>query len=294
MKNLAMLRPARYCRHGFDVADLVRWLGCLLMQTALLATLLVAPGCSTEERKPPVAQPPPTYVGPDYLRGTIGSLASISPADAEPIIVSKYGLVVLPPGSGTGSREVPSYISEYMVNYVGKQGVGNSRYQALPNVSPRRWLENMDTAVVEVMGLVPAGATPGTRFDVLVNALPQTQTTSLAGGTLWTTDLSIGQPRDAVRLFDSWGKAYGPIYTNPFDEKTPQQEQLDYLRKGVIVAGGQVTRRRRIRLVLNQASWFRSRAIADRINERFPVDATEKIKTANAQTDVMIELAIPE
>ena len=49
----------------------------------------------------------------------------------------------------------------------------------------------MDTAVVVVEGLIPPGATEGTRFDLRVFAHPMTSTTSLEGGRLYTTCLCL-------------------------------------------------------------------------------------------------------
>ena len=51
---------------------------------------------------------------------------------------------------------------------------------------------------------------------------------------------------------------------------------------------------RKLELVLNQPSWQRSRAIADRINERFPKGPEDRFDTAVPVTDVLIRLNIPD
>lgn len=268
-----------------------------------LGCLLVLPACGKKKvvEQAPATPPPPTYTGPEYLRNTVGSLARLRAGDGEPLLVSGYGIVVFPPGTGTGSSEVPAYLREKLVNEMRKRGIGSARLRAqypelrpFLSMSPAEFLASRDTAVVEVHGLIPPGAVAGTPFDVRVRALAQTQTTSLAGGTLWTTELAIDGANPAMRFSRPLAEANGPIYLNPFDDRTDAQDSQEQLRSGVVIAGGSVTQPRRLDLVLNQPSWIRSRAIADRINERFGAAPKERIQTANAQTDLLIKLAVPE
>ncbi|MFW6059751.1 MAG: flagellar basal body P-ring protein FlgI [Phycisphaeraceae bacterium] len=272
--------------------------------TAFAAAALIAavPGCKTPTEEPSAGPPPVTYTGPDFLRGTVASLCQIR--RFEPQLVSGYGVVVLPRGSGTGSSEVPAAIREQMIQYAQRMGIGSpqaaqgmpERYKPFMHMSPEEFFQSEDTALVAVEGLVPPGAVPGTRFDVLVSALPQTQTTSLAGGALWTTELSVTGTRPGLRSF-TVAEARGPIYLDPFEADSAADEQADDEafgnRQAVVITGGRATRRRTIELILNQPSWTRSQEIADRINERFPPEPEEKLQTAKAITESLIQVRVP-
>lgn len=257
-------------------------------------------GCGEKKvERAPAAPPPPTYTGPEYLRNTVGSLARLREGDGEPLLVSNYGIVVFPPGTGTGSSEVPAYLRERMINVLRLRGIGSPKLAAQQphlapflNMTPAEFLASRDTAVVEVQGLIPPGAVRGTPFDVVVSALPQTQTTSLAGGVLWTTELSVDGANPSLAFSRPLAEAFGPVYMNPFDEHH-EGEADEQMRAGVVIAGGSATKPRRLDLVLNQPSWVRSRAIADRINERFSAAPGERIQTARAETDLLIHLAVP-
>ena len=271
------------------------------LRTALVAVMLgllaAAPGCSEPEVQKAQSGPAPVaYTGPDHFRGTVKSLCRLR--NYEPMLVSGYGVVV---GlDNTGSSEVPSYLRQHMVNYLSKMGVGSARFDGVfKHMSPTELLQRKDTALVAVYGLIPPGAVPGTGFDVLVEALPQTQTTSLAGGRLMSTDLSIGGASKSLQYTRTRARARGPIYVSPFDSTAQTNADSEgeaaqsNKRRALVVTGGVTTRRRRIELILNQPSWLRSSAIADRINERFAAASDEKIQTASAQTDRVIRLKVP-
>ncbi len=266
-----------------------------------LAVLLGPTGCAAPTRKPVNAPPPVTYTGPDFLRGTVTSLCRIR--QYEPQLVSGYGLVV---GlDGTGSSEIPAFLRQHMINALRQRGVGSPRmrqrmpeqYKRFMRMSPEELLMRKDTAIVAVYALVPPGAVEGTSFDVLVQALPDTQTTSLAGGLLWTTKLQIDGTDPSLPFSHEVADAYGPIYLDPHTTENtldPSATKFDKLETtAVVVAGGHTLRRRRIELILNQPSWTQSRNIADRINSRFRAEPDERIETAKAQTDQLIRLNIP-
>ncbi len=256
--------------------------GSSLLAAALLAVTLWTYGCAAKE-EPRAATPPPRpiFSGPQYLHGTIGSITRVN--GAEPELVSNYGLVAGLPG--TGSADVPPYLRQRFINDARRQGVRN----------PTQWLTRDDTALVRVRGLVPPGAVKGQTFDLLVEALPQTQTTSLAGGRLWTTDLAVGgaNPQGLDRHPVAFGK--GPIYVNPMiqsDQESigPKQHLL-----AVVLAGGVVTVDRKLELVLTNASWDMARIVADRINERFGHErASEFFNTAVPKNYQIIQINVPE
>ncbi|MEX0655648.1 MAG: flagellar basal body P-ring protein FlgI [Phycisphaeraceae bacterium] len=263
------------------------------------ASLGFAAGCQQKtDTRPDNAPPAAVYSGPQYLRGTVGSMASLR--NYQPLLVSGYGLVV---GlDGTGSQEVPAYLRQELINRLRQMGVGSTRtrqslpdhLQAFGRMTPEQVLADPNTAIVAVQGFLPEGGVRGSRFDVLVSALPQTQTQSLAGGTLWTTELGIDGTNPALPFTRSRAEAQGPIYINPFDDDTDDQDKQRFLRQAVVVSGGKVTLPQQIELVLNQPSWNRSRAIADRINERFPAGPGSRVQTAEAETALIIRLNVPE
>ncbi|MFP4143965.1 MAG: flagellar basal body P-ring protein FlgI [Phycisphaeraceae bacterium] len=268
---------------------------------ALLLTLLAvtALGCQPKEpAEPVVVSPTATYTGPEHLRNTVGSLAKFR--NYSPLLVSGYGIVVWPAGEGAGSSEVPAELRERLVNMMRKRGIGSARlrsrmpkrYEAFMRMSPDQFLASKDTAVVAVQGLVPPGAVKGAPFDVLVSAV-DSQTTSLAGARLWTTDLSIMGAQAVTMDMQTQARAYGPIYINPYDEESSTQDKKDFLTQGIVVAGGRATRDQSIQLILNQPSWRYSRQVSDRINERFPASPDEREPTAAAKTARKIEINIP-
>ncbi len=261
------------------------------MLVAVFALLLaLGPiGCSFEQTSPaPAAAPPPTFTGPPFLYGTVGSFVSLN--NYEPLLVSGYGVVVLK--EPTGSSTVPPYLRQRLINEMRKNGVGSAAL-GWRNWTPSRMLADPRTAVVAVQGFVPPGATEGTRFDVLVSALPQTQTTSLAGGTLWTTELSINGTNPDGLFGQTVAKARGPIYVTPFNEdEVSEEKRREQLRQAMVVAGASTIAPQQIQLMLNQPSFRRSRMIADRINARFSI-TTDKLLLAQAQDEQTIVINIP-
>ena len=115
------------------------------------------------------------------LGPTIGSLTRL--VSPEWIRVEGYGLV-----GGlkrTGSAECPPRIRAYLARYIRKQLPSQGK------VDIQKYINRPDTAVVFVEGMMPAVASAGKYFDVVVTALPSTQTTSLEGGWLFETELKI-------------------------------------------------------------------------------------------------------
>jgi len=275
----------------FSGGRLTCWGVCApVLALGLMFALL--PGCGGNRKldTKPAAPAGPIYTGPAYLRGTVASLGKLRNAGAVP--VSGFGLVV---GlEGTGHRGAPAYLRQHMLNEMRKQGVGSIKTRDILPLTPAQMLDSTDTAVVLVEGLIPRGATAGTRFDLLVTALPATQTTSLAGGTLYTTDLAIGGADPANRYSHPLAAGSGPIYMNPFGSGVQAQDLEGFRRQAIIVAGGRVTTDRKIEIVLNQPSWQRARLVEDRINERFPMLSGDRAhKTANATSNQLIEIEVP-
>ena len=237
----------------------------------------------------PASGPPPTptFRGPEYLHGTVGSLVRVR--GYRPLLVSGYGLVVGLPG--TGSADVPAFLREWMLNEMRKRGLGSDKL-GTESLSPERVLASQNTAIVRVAGLVPRGATKGTRFDVMVEALEQTQTTNLQGGRLWTTSLGVRGANRNLNFTRERARARGPIYVNPAARAGDTEGALGFQRRALILAGGKATHDRRLAFTLNQPSWTRSRLIANRINVRFGRPG-DRPKLASPKTDRLIRLNLP-
>ncbi len=273
----------------------VRWRGAVYSALALaVLSLALMPGmvgCDTNKprtRAPGVA-PMPTYTGPAYLRGTIGSLTRLRPGTEQPMLVNGYGIVVNL--NGTGSTTAPPALRQALINQMKKYGLGSANLKTL-DMTPERVLADPNTAVVRIDGLVRPGALPGQRFDVLVSAI-DSQTTSLDGGTLWTSTLAVGGAQQAFKYLREQATAYGPIYDNPYRDETNSDGSQEFGREqAIVVAGGTVTAARDLELVLNQSSYTRCRAIADRINERFG-KTTDAKPLAHPVTDQLIEINVP-
>lgn len=202
--------------------------------------------------------------------------------------VRGFGIVA---GLGTrGSRECPRNIRDRLVQEMYKrkefQGAG---LKPAP-VSPERIIDDLDTAVVLIEGDIPAAAAKGERFDVMIRAIPGTQTTSLEGGRLYTADLHIY--RDTQTAASIEGKvlamAAGPIFLNPFGGSSDTATAVDP-REGMVLGGGVVKEDRRVRFVLSRPSYRRATVVADCINARF----SGTRKAAEATSPSYVELRIP-
>lgn len=224
---------------------------------------------------------------PDILRNTIGAEATLR--GREPTLVSGYGVVV---GlNGTGSRDIPIAIRALLEREMVRQGVGQG-LGPLSEVSPSEFLDNPDTAVVLVRAVIQPGSPAGTRFDVLVEALPGTATTSLEGGRLYTTKLYRGLVRPVMPSVRPIGEARGEILINPFADPASDSTGSVLRTSGRVLNGGIVTEPWSLVLALDNASHTRARAVTDAINSRFPRGSNLK-QTARGANDELIEITIP-
>ena len=197
---------------------------------------------------------------------TIGSLAEVFAF--EPIRVEGYGIVA---GlAGTGSRQCPPQVREYLKQYILSQA---------PGLNAEEFISRPDTAVVSVSGLIPAGASKGRRFDVAVEALSGTETRSLSGGRLYTTEMSAYGILRSSRVL---ARAQGPVFIDKIATAKPDE------RRGVVLGGGIVRDDFKIALALFEPDYLTSSAIRNRINARFGVEA------AKASTAGLIYLQPPE
>lgn len=201
------------------------------------------------------------------ISGTIGEASLM--AGEDPQVMRGFGVVV---GlDGTGSADCPTVIRDYLLEYLAKQTAPQGTAEWNDRVNPTKLLDSPDTAVVEVLGLVPAGALSGTRFDVLVRTLPGTAAESLVGGLLLPTQLryfdraATGQ---GLIMGAVLAEAAGPVFVNPFAEDAGADSQADP-RRGSVLGGGRAIEKRTVRLSLMQPNYALARAVERRINERF-------------------------
>ncbi len=226
------------------------------------------------------------------LPGTIGERCYLEGLAST--LVQGYGMVAGLPG--TGSSQCPETlrkkIMETMAKYehlYGPKGVKTF-------FSAGSIIDSKNTAVVKVQGYIPGGALVGERFDLFVKALPDTATTSLEGGRLYTTELRIfAGEYGKVITSKVLAKGYGNIFVNPFEEKKNKHSPFITLkRSGYVLNGGINLEERPFYLILYQPSYASARAIEQKINALFgPPPDRPLFKTAMAMTPSKIKLHVP-
>lgn len=279
----------------------------LSLLVALAAMALV--GCTETPKK--VAPRYPTLAArqvPDYLKDTIFAYTDMG--GTEPFPISGYGLVANL--NGTGGSRAPTAVREFIVKEMARHGFGNVGGGL---DSPEDILNNRSFAIVRVDGFVPPGARAGsdwwTWFDVRVSALPESETTSLAHGDLYATDLKVqganpvepGSGNVSVRA-----QARGSIFINPAyslddtaDSPTAQNGAARSARRGgVVIGGARPLENRPLYLRLRAPERRMARAIERRINEQFqtvldrdlPVKANGTV-LAEAEDEGIIQVLVP-
>ena len=249
-------------------------------------------------------EPPPTPVRaeavanplPRFLRGTVRYEADLEGYGAA--LANGYGIMVNL--NGTGSSDIPVPVRTMLEQEAAKR-LEDTRIDAPDRPKIDELLNSPNTAVVIVEGLIPAGATRGTHFDLLVRSLPGTSTTSLEGGVLWTTKLRI-QPMDAKpgQVLDPVGVGRGDMFINPFavaikGENGESHTSVNKLT-GRILNGGTMTVNMQLFLHLRTPNFSRSRSISDAINARFPIEREQLMATAvpmHGQSDERIRITVP-
>ncbi|NIP25673.1 MAG: hypothetical protein GWN67_15240 [Phycisphaerae bacterium] len=209
--------------------------------------------------------------GSKELRGlgtTIGSLCEVVSTDF--LEVEGYGIV----GGlrGTGSSECPMRIREYLKQYILKQVTDRPT-----NIDG--FINSPDTAIVRVHGTMSTSVMESRYFDVKVTALPGTQTTSLEGGWLHSTELKLlGRFGMATRVF---ANVRGPIFMDTLNTETIDR------RAGYVLNGGKVLGEYPFGLILREPDFAVANLIRNRLNSRFGPN------TARAESAVQIELNVP-
>lgn len=218
-------------------------------------------------------------------RDTIGAYTYYD--GLRPMRVRGYGLVV---GLGkNGSRDCPRQVRDRLIQAMYKQHRLTGSAIGEEHVTPEQLIHDISTAVVVVSAEIPPAAVKGSPFDVAVAALPGTQTKSLEGGRLYTTDLEVFRPVSSTVSITGQvlAKATGPVFQNPFLEEDAATRSNPL--EGIIVGGGRAVTDRRIRLVLTEPSYPRATQIQNRINAQFPGPG----KIADAQSPSFVRLRVP-
>lgn len=266
---------------------------------ALLAAALCAGSlsCGGEAPKPP---PPPRYETlppkdlPAYLRGTV--LERMDHLNAEPLQISNYGLVVNLPGTGDGTA--PMIVRQYIIKEMLRRGFGSANMPGYEGITPESVLDDAGrrTAIVRADGFMPPGVRKGQTFDVVVTALGDSSVTSLAGGSLYRTDLKFGgaDARDPAGVIEVQGKAEGAIFINPTLMLNPRASVDDKnasrlsRRQGVILDGGIADRDQPLILRMRAPQRSVIRQIERRIQQHFQDPAV-----ASAKDEAVLHLYIP-
>lgn len=278
----------------------------------IVPTLLICTGCSGEAwdwfREKPTATTRPAGTldraelrsrtpSTPALEGTIGSVAYVQ--GIKMMRVRGFGLVI---GLGDkGSRNCRPSVRDQVIRDLRRYRSANPHAtRELPTAEKQ--LESLDTAVVEVLADIPAGALRDQHFDVYVRADDE-DTQSLAGGYLIPCDLRIFQEVSQEEGIEGriHARAAGPIFVNPFAGTSSRSEPLlapasrpaggtdANVREGWIIGGGLNGTDRRLSLVATIESYATVRQIQDSINRRF----TAETKVADAVSPTNVDLKIP-
>jgi len=265
-----------------------------LVVAGLALSVVLASGCdrvgSPVDQDKPQEQPP---IAKKHLPldGTIGAACYVD--GLRSMLVQGHGLVVGLPG--TGSRECPDSLRGQLQQEIAKrQHAARGDLDPEDIVPAADMLASLSTAVVKIYGRIPPGAAAGQRFDVFVEAVPNTQTVSLEGGRLFTADLRLYNPAISGGS-KPLATASGQVFINPFRKpKADQRDGLVLKRRGSILDGGTNLRSRQLRLVLHQPSYALARTIERRINDRFAlIGGQSDVKAAEAASAGTIQLHVP-
>lgn len=280
----------------------------------LAASVGVMPaGCSPDKPPPELVKPELTpNPMPRFLRGTITYEATL--VGYGRTLAQGYGIVV---GlEGTGSNDTPLPVRAYLERE-GAKLLPDPEISGGPRLTMRSLLDDRNTAAVLVQAALPPGAVKGTRFDVVVSAVPGSSTRSLEGGRLWTANLTSGF-MGGVQGARPVAQANGDLFINPFavedagalnesvDWNLPPEDwaESDEAQGGVVVDrrvarilnGGVVVSDLPLMLQLRTPNHSRARAIIDAINSRFPQEPGQARQTAEpvpGRSDEQIAITVP-
>ena len=270
----------------------------LLICVGVVAALVF--GCSGKPKVDKRVAIEPRYTAlpakkvPEIFKDTVYEKCDL--INTEPFLVSGYGFVSNL--NGTGDTTAPNAVREYMVKEMIKHKWDSSLI-SLRTPTPEAALQDPRNAIVQVDGYLPPGVRKGQKFDIQVSAIDGNNTTSLAQGDLFQTELRIlgANPLDPGGSVNVFARAEGPIFVNPayalkFDrelEGDPAARRS--LRMGLIMNGAYSLQDRPLGLRLRQPSMRMSRYIEQRIDQRAQEIRPEVI--AAAQDEGIVHLYVP-
>lgn len=256
----------------------------------MLLSLLSLFGCMTEEewrrawdtdadkRRQPEAQP--REIGDSAaVRDTIAPLVTLQGMRLNR--VRGFGIVM--DLIDTGGSDGPDVVRTHLIKEIRRRSeIGGADMNAVDLLNSR------DTAMVEILGSIPAGAKKGDRFDLQVKSLGS-ETSSLAGGRLLLGQLALyADTPSGVIAGKTLATSTGPVFVTPFDRRGEALDAPD-LTRGTVMGGGFVTDDRRIRLVLNEPRHSIAKQIERRINGRFGAGR----KIAEGESASFIKIDVP-
>lgn len=208
---------------------------------------------------------------------TVADLAHVRMDDS--IRVEGVGLVVNL--DGTGSDPVPSRYRTALLNQMRKAQVPNA--EAI--------LSSPNTSLVLVRGTMPVGVTPQDAWDIEVELDPASTTTSLAGGILLETRLSVVQLVDGQELEgQAMATAHGPIVAGT-------AAKPDDPRGGRVLGGARAKKELPYHLVLKEGrKGFRTADLLQKVvNLRFQQrKGVDQVGMAVAKSDEYLVLSVPK
>jgi hypothetical protein len=258
--------------------------------------LVAMAGCKPVQPPPPqeIYHPIPVPAGtPKFLEPTLYALVEASNTGGFPL--SSYGLVT---GlRGTGDTTAPATVREWMRKEMARHGIGSASMGS--QMSPDQMLADSRVAIVAVMANIPPGARKDDRIDVVVQALPNNNTTSLSNGMLWRSTLRINGMSDPYGAVNEFARVQGNIFVNPAyaaagpQAPTTQTSMRASLRTGLIPGGGVIITDRPIHLLMRNPSWSGSRSVESRINNYFQTTDPFREPAASAQDQGYLHLLVP-
>jgi hypothetical protein len=269
----------------------------------LTTTLCVLSGCS-DEGKPPEAATPYVDQGykpgvPAFMRGTV--FERTDNGNTEPYPISGYSLVVNLHNTGDDSG-IPTAVRDALIKHMALAGFGQHNDPRYTNLQPEQILRDKRVAIVRVIGMLPVGARRDQRFDIIVQSMPRSHTTSLAHGHLYNTELrarGLDLPAGGGTILayaDAGDVFVDPEFalegaTKPYPGKTAEEIQTD-LCTGTVMNAGKITEDRPIFLQLRVPQASIARTIEARVITRFPTQENDR-PAAAAQDEGLIELFVP-
>lgn len=261
-------------------------------------------GCQ-KTAPPPPRQNPYRDLGlrslPPILKNTVMERCDL--ANVDPLAVTSYGLVVNLRYSG--DSRAPTPVREWMIKEMYRHGMGNLRIPGYREMTPERVLADKRTAITMVGAYLPPGARKDQRVDVIVQALPGSDTASLSGGTLYQCDLRLmgANPLNPGGSVNKYIEARGQLFINPaYALETPKPTEGPArfgARTATVLGGGRVTADRPIHLRMRTPQWNITRAVEAQINQRFQAVADKPrqdgkgLCVAEAQDEGYLHLYVP-